>query len=152
MQFAVRAYADTSWWVASKFTADRFHLNAASVFDHFPEIEIVWTPWQRVEVISTIRQLERAKQMERIEASQAIRLLEREVRLGYWPHREFSWTNAIRRAVELANKLGPAMPMRGMDLFHVAIASILKVKAFLTFDAEQRTVAKAAGLKVPELS
>ena len=36
------------------------------------------------------------------ESRQIIRLLEQEVRLGYWPHLEFDWTNAARTTSELA--------------------------------------------------
>ncbi len=90
--------------------------------------------------------------MEHGEARRSCRNLEKEVRLGYWPHREFSWTNAIRKAVTLANKLGPRMSIRSMDLFHVAVASVLKAEVFLTFDEEQRALAKASGLKVIDLT
>jgi hypothetical protein len=52
-----------------------------------------------------------------------VRLLEQEVRLGYWPHTEFDWRDTIRTASELSAEYGLSVPIRGMDLFHVAIAS-----------------------------
>jgi predicted nucleic acid-binding protein len=144
----VTAYADTSWWVASKFLEDKFFHAARSIFDHSPTVEILWTPWQRVEVFNALHQLERVQQYAIGESQKAIRMLEKEVALGYWQHREFSWTNAIRTAVTLSAKHGTKLPVRGMDLFHVAIALTLKAEAFLTFDDEQRALAKASGLKV----
>ena len=41
--------------------------------------------------------------------------------------------------------------MRGMDLFHVAIALEVAVDALLSFDDEQITLAEAAELKVIRL-
>ena len=77
-----------------------------------------------------------------------IRLLEQEVRLGYWSHVEFDWRDTIRIACELSAKLSLHLPIRGMDLFHVAIAVDAKVDSFLSFDADQKFLAERAGLNV----
>ncbi len=71
-----------------------------------------------------------------------------EVRPGYWSHREFSRTNAVRRACQLASRHGPARSIRGMDLFHVAVALTVRAPAFLSFDTDQIALAQAAGLGV----
>jgi hypothetical protein len=147
----VTAYADTSWWIGYKIVDDWHHGRAASLFAHFPHCKVVWTPWQRVEVFNHFRQLERGELIASGASRNVMRLLEHEVRLGYWPHREFSGTSATRAAVDIVLKHGLTLPMRGMDVFHVAIARVLRVDAFLTFDAEQRVIAVAAGLKVPAL-
>jgi predicted nucleic acid-binding protein len=144
----VTGYADTSWWIARNSSVERHHRAAIRVFDDFHDLRVMWTPWQRVEIFNTLVQQERGGFLAPGEARRGCRLLEMEVRLGYWPHREFSWTNAIRKAVTLANKFGPRMAIRSMDLFHVAIALVLKAETFLTFDDEQRMLAKAGGLKV----
>ena len=83
------------------------------------------------------------------DAKRLIRRLEMEVRLGYWPHQEFSWTDAIRRACQLAEQHGPTLSIRGMDLFHVAIALTLRAPFFLSFDTDQIALAQAVGLDVP---
>jgi hypothetical protein len=44
------------------------------------------------------------------------------------------------------------MVVRAMDLFHVAIAIEVAADALLSFDDDQLTLAKAAGLAVLELS
>ena len=77
-----------------------------------------------------------------------IRLLEQEIRLGYWPHVEFSWTNTIRRACELSAAHSLLMVVRGMDLFHIAVACQIAVEAFISFDHDQILVADAAELPV----
>jgi predicted nucleic acid-binding protein len=145
-------YADTSWWLAYKCRRDTHHAAALSLFDREPEAQVLWTPWQRVEVFNTFRQAERAGLVEAGESRQLIRLLEQEVRLGYWSHLEFDWTDAIRAACELSAEHSLKLLVRGMDLFHVAIAIEAAADAFLSFDDDQNTVAAAAGLQLIRLS
>lgn len=85
----MRVYADTSWWLAYKCRRDTHHPAAISLFDREPNAQVLWTPWQRVEVFNTFRQTERAGLIQPGESRQLIRLLEQEIRLGYWPHAEF---------------------------------------------------------------
>jgi predicted nucleic acid-binding protein len=108
----------------------------------------MWTPWQRVEVFNALRQSERTGSIDAGESKLMIRLLEQEVRLGYWPHVEFDWTDAIRTAGELSAEHSLSLPARGMDLFHVAVAIEVGADIFLTFDKDQNTLAVAAGFKV----
>ena len=148
----MRIYADTSWWLAYKCRRDTHHAAAIILFDREPEAQILWTPWQRVEVFNTFRQAERAGLIAGGESRQLIRLLEQEVRLGYWPHVEFDWTGAVRTASELAAEHSLQMVVRGMDLFHVSIAIEVAADAFLSFDDEQNALAKAAGLPLEHMS
>lgn len=142
----MRVYADTSWWLAYKCRRDIHHLAAITFFDREPEAELVWTPWQRVEVFNSYFQAERAGLITAGESRQMIRLLEQEIRLGYWPHVEFGWIDAVRTACELARQHSLQMPVRAMDLFHVAIAVEVTADNFLSFDDEQNALAVAAGL------
>ncbi len=144
----MRTYADTSWWVASKQESDALHDPAVRVLTKRPDLDVVWTPWQRVEVFNAFRQLERRGAIERINARQMIRNLETEVELSYWPHVEFNWTNAARRANELSAIHSPALPIRGMDLFHIAIALEIDADLLLTFDGDQAALAEVAGIPV----
>lgn len=93
--------------------------------------------------------MERAGSLPPGEAMRMIRRLEMEVRLGYWPHVEFSWTDAVRRACQLAEQHGPMLRIRAMDLFQVAVALTVRAPAFLSFDSDQNALAKAAGLNLP---
>ena len=52
-----------------------------------------------------------------------IRMLEQEVRIGYWPHIEFDWTDAVRTACELSAEHSLKRTVRSMDLFHIAITA-----------------------------
>jgi predicted nucleic acid-binding protein len=126
-------------------------LAAVGLFDREPEAEVLWTPWQRVEVLNALCQAERAGLLAKGESRQAIRLLEQEVRIGYWPHVEFDWTDAVRTAGELRAEHSLKMVVRAMDLFHVAIAIEVAADALLSFDVEQIALAEAAGLGVLRL-
>jgi len=81
-----------------------------------------------------------------------IRLLEQDVRIGYWPHVEFDWTDAVRMAGELRAEHSLRFVVRSMDLFHVAIAIEVGADALLSFDADQIALAEAAGLAVFNLA
>jgi predicted nucleic acid-binding protein len=147
----MKLYSDTSWWLGYKCRRDSHHLAALSLFDQDPDAEVMWTPWQRVEVFNGFCQAERAGLLAEGESRRVIRLLEQEVRIGYWPHVEFDWTDAVRMAGELRAEHSLRLVVRSMDLFHVAIAIVVGADALLSFDAEQIALAEAAGVEVLSL-
>jgi predicted nucleic acid-binding protein len=148
----VKLYADTSWWLGYKCRGDFHHLAALSLFDRDANAEVLWTPWQRVEVFNSFCQAERAGLLARGDSRRVIRLLEQEIRMGYWPHVEFDWTDAVRTAGELRAEHSLRLVVRSMDLFHVAIAIEVGAEALLSFDTEQIALAEAAGLQVLNLT
>lgn len=148
----MRYYADTSWWLAYKCRRDAHHSDALALFERDSEAEVLWTPWQRVEVFNALNQAERAGYLARGESRQVIRFLEQEVRTGYWPHVEFDWTDATRTAGEIRAEHSLHRVVRGMDLFHVAIALEVGAEALLSFDDAQKVLAEAAGLPIVNLS
>jgi predicted nucleic acid-binding protein len=147
----MRFYADTSWWLGYKCRRDTQHRAALSLFEREPEAEVLWTPWQRVEVFNGFCQAERAGLLRQGESRQVIRLLEQEIRIGYWPHVEFDWTEAVRTAGELRAEHSLQRVVRAMDLFHLAIAIEVGADALLSFDADQIALAETAGLTVFDL-
>ena len=74
----MRLYADTSWWLGYKCRRDSQHLAALSLFDRQPEAEVLWTPWQRVEVFNSFCQAEHGGLLRTGESRQVIRGLEQE--------------------------------------------------------------------------
>ena len=148
----MRYYADTSWWLGYKCRHDVQHSAAIRLFDCDPDAEVVWTPWQRIEVFNGFCQAERARLLAKGESRQLIRLVEQEVRLGYWPHVEFDWTDAVRTAGEIRAEHSLKLVTRAMDLFHVAIAIEVGAEKLLSFDRDQITLAQEAGLAVLNLS
>lgn len=144
-------YADTSWWIASKCRDDLNNASAVAFFEREAESTIVWTPWHRIEVFNALRQAEYTKLLKAGEARQLISRLEQEIRIGYWQHVEFDWTDAVRTACELSAEHSLRRGVRGMDLFHVAIAIEVAADGFLSFDRQQNSLAHAVGLHLPRL-
>src|SRR5215472_10842559 len=101
--------------------------------------------------VERLCQTERAGLLGKGESRQMIRLLEQEVRIGYWPHVEFDWTDAVRTAGELRAEHSLKMIVRAMDLFHIAIAIEVGAEALLSFDSDQIALAEAAGVTVQRL-
>jgi predicted nucleic acid-binding protein len=97
----MRIYADTSWWLGYKCRRDVHHEKALRLFDLYPDAEVIWTPWHRLEVFNGLSQAERVGTLRKGESQNIIRLLEQEITFGYWPHVEFSWTESIRTAGEI---------------------------------------------------
>jgi predicted nucleic acid-binding protein len=58
------------------------------------------------------------------------------------------WAKVVSRAERLSAQHTIKSGHRGFDILHVATALELEAKEFLTFDAQQSALAKAAGLKV----
>ncbi len=57
------------------------------------------------------------------------------------------WRAALNRAAELSRSFTPTLGTRSLDVIHVACALELGRRNFLTFDAKQRELAIATGLK-----
>ncbi len=79
---------------------------------------------------------------------QAFRQIDEDLRDGLLVHTPVGWTDVFRRADELSEKHAATEGQRTIDLLHVALALESGAKTFLSFDARQRKLAKAAGLKV----
>ena len=58
------------------------------------------------------------------------------------------WSEAMAAAERIGDAHTMTLGVRGMDLLNVAAAVAIKSRVFLTFDARQRAIAQAAGLKV----
>jgi predicted nucleic acid-binding protein len=145
-------YADTSFLLASRIQRDTFHETAVSYYETRQEEVWLWSPWHRVEVFNSIRQLVRHPEAERRllpgEARALIRRLETDVRLEYFTHLEADWRDVLRTANELSIAHGFDLPCRAPDLLHVAYAQELAAEVFVSFDEDQLALANASGLKV----
>ena len=144
-------YADSSFLVALKVRRDTFHEEAMSFYELRQEDTWLWSPWQRVEVFNTIRQLTRHPDAKRrlfpAEARALIHSLETDVRVGYFTHMEADWRDVLRTANEISLAHGFDLACRSADLLHVAYAKELSAELFVGFDDDQLALARAAGLK-----
>jgi hypothetical protein len=58
------------------------------------------------------------------------------------------WKETFAKAEELSEAHAEKLGNRGFDVLHVAAALALGATTFFTFDLRQKSLAKAAGLKV----
>lgn len=144
-------YADTCFLVASRFAKDTFHHEAVAFYAKCADEVWLWSPWHRVEVFNTIRQLARNPDRKHglavAEAKALIRRLEDDVRCDYLLHIEADWRDVLRTASEISIANAFQRPCPGTDLLHVAHALELSAELFVTFDADQLELARSAGLK-----
>ncbi len=59
------------------------------------------------------------------------------------------WNDVIQIAERVSNQYTPPEGYRSFDILHVATALHFGAREFLTFDATQKKLAKAEGLKIP---
>lgn len=148
-------YADTSFLVATRVRRDTFHRRAIDFYEQHQNEVWLWSPWHRVEVFNSIRQLVRHPEVARrlllAEAKALIHRLEMDVRLGHFTHLEADWRDVLRTANETSIALGFDHPCRAPDLLHVAYAKELASELFVTFDEDQRRLAEVSGLKAVQL-
>lgn len=145
-------YADTSFLLAARLRRDNFHKVALDYYEAQQDEVWLWSPWHRVEVFNSIRQLVRhpdpARRLSAAEAKALIYRIETDVRLGYFTHLEPDWRDVLRTANETSIAHGYNLACRAADLLHVAYANELAARVFVSFDGDQLALAKASGLKV----
>jgi predicted nucleic acid-binding protein len=148
----VNYYADTSFLVAVRFRADTFHREAVAFYEGREMDQWLWSPWHRVEVFNTLRQLTRNSDpklgLQEAEARALIHRFENEDRLGYFLHMEADWRDVMRAASEISLTRAFEQACPATDLLHVAYAVELAADLFITFDKDQAALARSAGLKV----
>jgi predicted nucleic acid-binding protein len=82
------------------------------------------------------------------EAARLLNALQANIDCGALQVAPVDWPDVYNIAEGLSAQLTAAHGFRSLDLLHVATALHLKAAQFLTFDARQSALAKAAGLKV----
>ena len=140
------AYADSSFLV-SLHRADTNHA-AANAFLAKAALTLAFTPLHRIEVRNALRNAVANGEMTAADCRIAFRQIEEDLRDGLLLHTPIAWTDVFRRADELSERHAAKEGQRTIDLLHVALALECGAKIFLSFDARQRKLAKAAGLKV----
>lgn len=143
-------YPDSSFYVALTYFDDAHHLKAAEVAEAHSKDKFLWSPWHRVEVSNTIRQLACGSPpaIREAEARQLIHAVETDVRVGYFLHMEADWRDVLRTAYEISTAYGFSLCCRSADLLHIAYAVELAADGFLSFDNDQVKVARARGLRI----
>ena len=143
-------YPDTSFLIALRFFDDVHHISATEYYEEKGEETFLWSPWHRLEVSNTLRQLARGEQpvLREADARRVIHRVETDVRLGYFLHMEADWRDVLRAAGEISAANAFERSCAATDLLHVAYAVELVSDLFVSFDDEQLELARGAGLRV----
>lgn len=82
------------------------------------------------------------------DAAAAWRNVESDIRSGRLVKTTVKWPVVFRVAARLAEGHSMVTGTRSLDVLHVATAKSLRAVEFLSFDARQRTLAAAVGLRL----
>jgi len=82
----------------------------------------------------------------------ALASLDEDVAAGRYAAADLLWRAALQRSADLSREHTAALGCRTLDVLHVASALELGLPRFLTFDARQSLLARAAGLRLVALA
>ena len=140
------AYADTSF-LAAVYSPEAGSIKALRLMQRLRE-PIPFTPFHRHELRNGIRLRVFRKEISVEQRKAAFHEIDSDLEENVLVHTSILWTDAFRAAESLAALHTEALGVRSFDLLHVGLAVALGATEFLTFDARQASLAKAAGLKV----
>lgn len=107
-----------------------------------------FSPLHRLELRTAIRLRVFRGKITREQRRLAFQEVDVDLTDGILAHTAIPWTDASREAEALAALHAEELEVRSFDLLHVGVAVALKATDFLTYDARQGSLAKAARLKV----
>jgi len=140
------AYADTSF-LARIYTPHADSTKALAWMQRATEA-LPFTPLHRHELRNAVRMRVFRQEITAEQRKEAFREIDSDLADNILAHTNIPWTDAFREAENLAGAHTEILGVRSFDLLHVGLAVSLGASEFLTFDARQASLAKAAGLKV----
>lgn len=140
------AYADTSF-LARIYTPHADSAKALTWMQRASEA-LPFTPLHRHELRNAVRLRVFRGEITAEQRKEAFREVDADLTDAILAHATIPWTDTFREAETLAAAHTETLGVRSIDLLHVGLAIQLGAMEFLTFDARQATLAKAAGLKV----
>jgi PIN domain len=82
----------------------------------------------------------------------ALAALDQDFDQGRYVQADLLWRATLKRASDLSRKFTRGLGCRSLDVLHVASALELGMRVFVTFDARQKQLARAAKLKILDLA
>ena len=143
----MKAYADSSFIVALCLPQESSP-KAITFVERYGQA-LPFTPWHRLEVRNAIRLAVWRKTIDARQGKSVLKQLDADLKEEtLLVHALIDWTGVLHEAEKLGAAHNEAIGCRSADLFHVAACLKLGCDTFLTFDARQTAMAKAAGLMV----
>jgi predicted nucleic acid-binding protein len=140
------AYADTSF--LARIYAPHADSTKALTWMQRASEALPFTPLHRHELRNAVRLRVFRREITVEQRQEALREVDADLADAILTHTTIPWADTFREAEALAAAHTETLGVRSFDLLHVALAITLGATEFLTFDARQATLAKAAGLKV----
>jgi hypothetical protein len=149
-------YADSSF-LFSLYAWDDNTQAAQAIYATDARRPLLFTPWQRFELRNAVRlashRVRRTGQKVPFQLGNVFKRIDEDLTASRLKHMEPDWHETFRLAEELSAAHTEALGAVSVDLWHVAVALLLRADTFWTFDDEQFTLARAAGhfRHVPQL-
>jgi predicted nucleic acid-binding protein len=143
------AYADTGF-VCSLHTPDA-HTARVLAFMKRQRRPLPFTALHRLEFRNALRLRVFRKEITSEQCEQSIQAMLSDVAGGIFTFADVNWPEMLLEAERLSARHTETIGTRSLDILHVAAASVLGCRDFLTFDHRQGALAAAAGLQVPAL-
>lgn len=140
------AYADSSF--LARIYAPHLDSDRALAWMQKARDPLPYTPLHRLELRNAMRLRVFRGDLNHEQQSLAFQEIESDLGSAVLAHTPIPWTEAFRASEELGARHTVKLGVRSIDLLHVGIALALKATDFLTFDARQGVLARAAGLRV----
>jgi len=139
-------YADSSFLVS--LYADELNSARARTYASGSAHPICLTSFSKAETEHALRMFAFRKQIALDEMTQCLLLFEEDQGSGIYHLLIIGNEELFNKASQLSKRYGLELGVRFLDVVHVAAAVLAKANIFLTFDARQAKLAKAAGLQV----
>jgi predicted nucleic acid-binding protein len=137
-------YCDTSFLASLYVTVDVNHTAAIRAASRFVSA-MPYPHLVELELVNALRRLLVAGKIAETALSAMLSQIERDVRDGFLERKVFNQSALYREALDISERR-MALAARSLDILHVAAARVLGVRSFASFDARQRSLAKAEGL------
>lgn len=145
----MKYYADTSFIASLLLVSDAHHASAVAALDELPVLPgLPLTPFGILELRNVFARMEWKGVIHRAESEAFMRDLKTDTKAGFFsakPLHAYEWMQAGMNAVAT---ITPQTGTRTLDAMHIAQARLHGAKTLLSFDANQRRAAQAAGLKL----
>lgn len=142
-------YADTSF-LFSLVMHDANTAGAVAYLSNHPSA-LALTPWQRCELNNAIRLSVSRGNCSGADAARAIAQIETDIADGNFIETALTWPEVLLLAETLSARHTTTLGVRSLDLLHVAAASSLGAKKFLTCDGRQLALARAARIPADKI-
>lgn len=112
------------------------------------EPPLLFTPLHAIEIKNALRLKRHRKELTQFQMRGALENLEHDIRSGFLQMPDMDLRAVFDHAEFLSAAHTATIGTRSLDILHVAAASLLGARQFVSFDRKQRSLASKAGLKV----